>query len=59
MADWRVTCSCAWTREASSAWAADSVRKLHERLATVDAEHVTRIEGPSDESTGQQQLTLT
>lgn len=57
MAEWRVICSCGWTRDASSAWAADSVRKLHERLGTVDAEHISRIEGPPDESAGQQSLT--
>jgi hypothetical protein len=26
---WRVTCSCAWEREASSAWAANVIVRLH------------------------------
>jgi len=32
MADWVVTCSCGWTRECSSRWAAESVTKLHQLL---------------------------
>jgi hypothetical protein len=55
---WLVTCSCGWTREASSEWAAKSISKLHPRLAPVDVAHVTRIEGPGEPGKGQQ-LTLT
>jgi hypothetical protein len=55
---WLVTCSCGWTREASSEWAANSISKLHPRLGSKGIEHVTRVEAP-DESAGPQQLTLT
>lgn len=55
---WLVICSCGWTREASSAWAANSVSKLHRQLGPTDGAHVTRIEGPGD-GAGDQQLTLT
>jgi len=30
---WLVTCSCGWTRECSSRWAAESVTKLHPKLS--------------------------
>ena len=43
-ARWLVVCSCGWTREASTAWAAQSVSKLHQKLAPTDVEHVTRVE---------------
>jgi hypothetical protein len=39
---WLVICSCGWTREAISAWAAKSISKLHPRLAQADKVHVTR-----------------
>lgn len=55
---WLVICSCGWERETSSAWAANSVRKLHPPIASTDGEHVTRVEGP-DEGVGGKQLTLT
>ena len=51
---WLVTCSCGWTREASSEWAARSISKLHPQLARVDVAHETRIEGPDTSDTGQQ-----
>jgi len=41
MADWVVTCSCGWTRECSSRWAAESVTKLHPKLS---APGVTRLQ---------------
>jgi hypothetical protein len=51
---WFVTCSCSWSRECSSEWAALSVSKLHRQLAPMDAEHVTRVEGPGDGADSQQ-----
>ena len=54
---WLVTCSCGWGRECLSAWAAESVGKLHPQLGPADAEHATRIEGPAN-SPGGSQLTL-
>jgi hypothetical protein len=54
---WLVICSCGWTREAVSEWAAKSISKLHPRLAQLDEAHVTRVEGP-DDSPGERQLTL-
>ena len=55
---WLVTCSCGWTREASSEWAAKSIGKLHPQLAPVGVAHVIRIER-SDQSGTAQQLALT
>jgi len=55
---WLVTCSCGWTRETISEWAARSVSKPHPQIAPMDVAHVTRVEGP-DDSAGGQQLTLT
>jgi len=37
---WLVTCSCGWTRECSSEWAAQSGAKVHPRLAPVNVERV-------------------
>ena len=54
---WLVICSCGWTREVISAWAAKSISKLHPRLAQADKVHVTRVEGPDDRA-GERQLTL-
>ena len=55
---WLVTCSCGWDRECVSEWAAQSVCKLHPQLAPMDVAHVTRVEGPDEDSAGGQQLTL-
>jgi len=55
---WLVTCSCGWGRECLSAWASESVSKLHPQLAPMDVAHVTRVEGPDNGAVGQQ-LTLT
>jgi len=49
-----VVCSCGWTREASSEWAAKSISKLHPQLAEVGTEHVTQIEGPAPHQAGEQ-----
>jgi hypothetical protein len=51
---WLVVCSCGWTREAISEWAAKSIRKLHPQLAQADVVHVTRVEGPEDTAGGSQ-----
>jgi len=56
---WLVICSCGWTREASSAWAAKSVSKIHPQLGLADREHVTRVEGPDDGAGGQQLTPMT
>ncbi len=37
MPEWLVTCSCGWTRECSSRWAAESVAKLHPKLGASTA----------------------
>jgi hypothetical protein len=50
---WLVTCSCGWGRECVSAWAAESVAKLHQQLGEVGVEHATTIERP-DSPTGEQ-----
>jgi hypothetical protein len=39
-------CSCGWTREAISEWAARSIRKLHPQMGPAGRAHVTRVEGP-------------
>ena len=54
---WLVTCSCGWTRDAISEWAAKSISKLHRQLGQAGVPHVTRAEGP-DES-AERQLSLT
>jgi len=54
---WHVVCSCGWTREAISAWAAKSISKLHPQLAQAGVAHVTRIDGP-DDRVGERQLTF-
>jgi hypothetical protein len=56
---WLVVCSCGWTREAISEGAANSISKLHPRLAQADEApaHVTRVDGPDDRA-GERQLTL-
>ena len=54
---WLVTCSCGWTREAVSEWAAKSISKLHPTLGPTGIEHVTRVKAP-DEALGKSQLPL-
>lgn len=46
---WLVTCSCGWGREASSAWAAQAVSRVHQQLADVGTEHLTQVEGPGQQ----------
>lgn len=47
---WRITCSCGWTREASSAWTATAIARLHALyLIGPGTEHTTiTIEEPPD-----------
>lgn len=43
----RVTCSCGWEREASSAWAASAILRLHvQHLGDPTIEHTLTIEEP-------------
>jgi len=43
---WLVTCSCGWSRECISLWAAEGVAKLHPRLSVPGIEHAITIEEP-------------
>ena len=48
---WRVICSCGYEREATSAWAATAIFRLHVK-AILDAraeEHILTIEEPPRE----------
>ena len=57
---WLVTCSCGWTREASSAWAATAIFRLHVRhLGDPGIEHTITIEEPPADSPGGEQFPLT
>jgi len=53
---WRVVCSCGWEREASSAWAATAIVRLHVRhLGAPGIEHSLTIEEPpADDPPGTQ-----
>lgn len=51
---WLVTCSCGWGRECSSAWAGESVSRLHQQLGDVGVEHATQIEAPEGPKSGEQ-----
>ena len=53
-----VTCSCGWTRECSSRWAAESVAKLHPKLSAPGIAHTLTIEEPPTDSAGRPQRTL-
>ena len=49
---WRVTCSCGYEREATSAWAATAIFRLHVKmiLGARQEEHTLAIaEPPADE----------
>jgi hypothetical protein len=41
---WLVTCSCGWTRDCSSEWAAQSASRPHQRLG--DATSIAVIQPP-------------
>src|ERR1700730_7603243 len=45
---WLVTCSCGWTRECTSRWAAESVTKLHPKLSAPGVAHTLTIGEPPD-----------
>lgn len=46
---WLLTCSGGWVREASSAWAATAIARLHTRhLTAPGTEHTIPIEEPAD-----------
>ena len=51
---WLVVCSCGWEREASLAWAAQSVSRQHKQLRAVGVGHITHVEAPADASRGEQ-----
>jgi hypothetical protein len=53
-AHWVVICSCGFTRERISDWAANSVSKLHKQLGPGGIEHVTRVEAPTGAADGSQ-----
>lgn len=56
---WVVTCSCSWTREAWSLWAAESMAKLHPKLSASGTEHTITIQEPPADSPGGERLPLT
>ena len=51
---WLVTCSCGWSREPISEWAAKSISKLHPQIGPPVGAHVTRVEGPGNAAGGSQ-----
>jgi hypothetical protein len=51
---WLVTCSCGWERECVSAWAAESVSRLHKQLGAVGVDHTTHVEVPAAPTSGEQ-----
>ena len=55
---WLVICSCGWTTECSSRWAAESVTKLHPKLSAPAVTHTVTVKEPPDETMGGPQLTL-
>ncbi len=55
---WLLTCSCGWTREFSSQWAAESVAKLHPKLGQPGTAHTVRIEEPPDAPRREPELPL-
>jgi len=53
-----VTCSCGWSRECISRWAAESVAKLHPRLSVPGTQHTITIDEPSADPAPGTQLPL-
>ena len=51
---WLVTCSCSWTQEAWSRWAAESMAKLHPKLSTSGTGHTITIQESPADSPGEQ-----
>jgi len=56
---WLLTCSCSWSRECISRWAAESMAKLHPKLSAPGIEHTIRIEEPPAAAPPGTQLPLT
>ena len=55
----RVVCSCGWEREASSAWAATAIVRLHVRhLGTPGIERAVTIEEPPADAPPGEELPL-
>ena len=55
---WPVICSCGWSRECTSRWAAESVAKLHPKLSASGIEHTVTIDEPPVDSSRDDQLPL-
>jgi len=56
---WRIRCFCGWEREASSAWAATAILRLHVRhLGAPGIEHTVTIEEPPAAAPPGEQLPL-
>jgi hypothetical protein len=45
---WIVRCSCGWDRKCVSQWAAESVAKMHPRLADPATVHTVSVDAPPD-----------
>lgn len=57
---WRVACSCGFEREATSAWAATAIAKLHVQMirGAREQDHTFTIEEPLRDDSGPTQLPL-
>ena len=57
---WRVACSCGYEREATSAWAATAIFRLHVKmiLGAGQEEHTLAIEEPPADESPSGQLPL-
>ncbi len=57
---WRVSCSCGYEREATSAWAATAIFRLHVKLilGARQEEHTLTIEEPPADAPASGQLPL-
>lgn len=57
---WRIVCSCGYEREATSAWAATAIFRLHVKmiLGARQEEHTVAIEEPPAEGPPSGQLPL-
>ncbi len=56
---WFLTCSCGWSRECISGWAAERVAKLHPRLSVPGTQHTITNEEPLADAPPSTQLPLT
>lgn len=57
---WRVSCSCGYERDATSAWAATAIFRLHVKLilGARQEEHTLTIEEPQADTPASGQLPL-